>query len=860
MVLWSGVVIHGPEEVIVLFASLPEDLSPHWLQRLHLIEAPEGTVLHSAELSLRGLLPWWAAVLFLLLGGALAFFLYFKETVRLAVSRRVVLGVLRTALIALVLVLLLRPVLLAEFHGYRQRSVVLLIDNTQSMTQADRRVSDRDHLRVAIAKDLVPPTSPIADLSPLEKLSASDLSDPTRLDLVKAVLNNPRLDLLASLRKKGPMHTFLFDQKLVGITLARPEDDWLANLKADGSRTALADAVNEVLVRLAGEPPAGIVIFTDGRDNASKLTLDEAARACRDKGVPLHIYGVGSSEAGILQIKDVKIPRTVFVDEKPEAVDDPVEVPVRFRCRGFKKGTIVLTVKLGDVVVTESFPVREGENLTRLIKVTPKKGKEGERNVQVSLRLSETPAVGDEVQRTVQVKTSRVKVLYLENTPRREYKFIQPVLDRDRRVLLRLCLVEGDPRLAEEPADQESGAMYIDKLPDNFPEPNPRDPDRRPYDLLILGDVPYKAIGEKGANHIRKFVKEGGGLVQIAGRNHAPAEYVNTPLAEVLPVDISRVEFSLTPAVPTTPFRPRLTVEGEQSGMMSLDDKADDNVKLWKEDLWKHATGFYWYYPVKDLKPGATALLVHPEKKTDRAFDQKPMPLAATHYYGKGEVLFLGVDETWRWRDNTGDRLTARFWGQVVAQLGLPHLLGNAKRTQLELERGEAVLGRVGSIKARLLDKEYEPIIRSLVRATLVNLDAADEAGRTRQVLLKRVPGQPGEYRGALPNDAPGRHELRVIEGEGLEAGTLPYRVDLPPRHEMEQAGLAEEVLCAAAATSGGALYREEDLYRLADGVTAKPAAFVQRQEVLLWNPMTLVLFVLLITAEWLLRKFSNLS
>ena len=122
-----------------------------------------------------------------------------------------------------------------------------------------------------------------------------------------------------------------------------------------------------MLVRLAGELPTGIVVVTDGRDNASKLTLDEAARQCRDKGVPLHIYGVGSSEAGVLQMKEVKTPRTVFIDEKVEAVDDPVEIPVRFRCRGFKKGTIVLTVKLGEATVTtETFPVQEGENLTRV--------------------------------------------------------------------------------------------------------------------------------------------------------------------------------------------------------------------------------------------------------------------------------------------------------------------------------------------------------------------------------------------------------------------------------------------------------------------------------------------------------------
>src|SRR5262245_8928617 len=111
-----------------------------WLQRLFLIDAPENTTLQAAELSFRGLIPLWLAGLVLAACAVGIFWLYFQERVRLGVFRRIVLAVLRTAVVAMVLVLLLRPVLLAEFQGERSRSVVLLIDNTQSMQQQDRRV------------------------------------------------------------------------------------------------------------------------------------------------------------------------------------------------------------------------------------------------------------------------------------------------------------------------------------------------------------------------------------------------------------------------------------------------------------------------------------------------------------------------------------------------------------------------------------------------------------------------------------------------------------------------------------------------------------------------------------------------
>jgi hypothetical protein len=435
------------------------------------------------------------------------------------------------------------------------------------------------------------------------------------------------------------------------------------------------------------------------------------------------------------------------------------------------------------------------------------------------------------------------------------------VLDRDRRVLARFFLVEGDPKVAEARPDPVSGSMFLDAIPENFPDASPRDPDRRPYDLLILGDVPPGALGRQGPLAIQKFVKEGGGLVVIAGRQHAPADYLDTPLAEVLPVEFVRKDFKAEADVlRTQTFKPLLTYDGEQSNMLALADRQEDNLRFWKEELWKDAKGFYWHYPVTGLRPGATALLVHPELKTGQKPDEKPMPLVATHYYGKGEVLFLAVDETWRWRHNTGDRLTARFWGQVVAHLGLPHLLGNSQRVQLELERAEAVLGRPGTVKARLLDEKYEPLTVATVPATLVYLDAKEGDRRERPVELKRIKSLPGEYRATLPHDAPGRFELRVDRGASLESAVLPYRVDLPPRHELQIEGMAEAALRGAAQVSGGKFYREEDLDRLVDKVEPRTVSFIQRQEILLWNPLTLLLFVGLVTAEWVLRKFSNLS
>jgi hypothetical protein len=76
----------------------------------------------------------------------------------------------------------------------------------------------------------------------------------------------------------------------------------------------------------------------------------------------------------------------------------------------------------------------------------------------------------------------------------------------------------------------------------------------------------------------------------------------------------------------------------------------------------------------------------------------------------------------------------------------------------------------------------------------------------------------------------------------------------------MEEAGLDEDALRSAALAGGGAFYREEDLHKLADQIAEQKARFSLRQERPLGGTSALLAFVLLITAEWLLRKFSNLS
>ncbi|HEY8503894.1 MAG TPA: hypothetical protein VIL46_04890, partial [Gemmataceae bacterium] len=688
-------------------------------------------------------------------------FLYARETVRMGAARRAALAGVRVAAFSLLGFLLLRPVWVTEVHGERARAVVLLLDNSQSLAQPDPRTGREDRLRVLLAYDRLPPDRPFgqpASQSEVIELPSDLPEAPTRADLVRAVLTNPRLNLLERLARVGPLQTFLFGQRLRAISappspLLGPggQGEWLGAFTATDSRTALADACAELLERDANELPAAVVVVTDGRDNASELPPADLARACAAAGVPLHIYGPGVARVGHAQLRSARIPDTLFVD-------DEVEVPVRWRVRGVREGTIELSLRLSGRTVGEPkrLPVREGDDLRETLTFTPTRGDlaGGERQeLEVVLRRIEGgETFTDTLGKRVLVEDRKVRVLVVEDAPRWEYQYLQRALLRDRRVEADFVLLGGDPRA------MQAGPPYL-----------PGFPEKREaffaYDLLILGDVPASLFGGERLTWLREFVAEGRGLVMIAGPRHAPAEYAaERKLAEVLPVEFGAVQFPIDSGERTQEYRPQRTPAGARSGVLQLADVPEENDRVWEE-----LRGWHWHYPVKRLRPGAVALLTHPREKAGGG----PMPLMASHYYGRGLVMFLATDETWRWRYNEQDRYFNRFWAQVVYRAGYRERRGS-ERTRLSLSEAEHVLGRTGRVYARLFTPDYRPLEAPRVSARLEKRDAKPGEARFQTVTLEAVAGQPGDYVAVLPHDRVGEFTLTV---EGSEAGSLDYRV-----------------------------------------------------------------------------------
>lgn len=783
------------------------------------------------ELAFRGWFPLWLAVLLGVASIGGASWLYLRESGRLTLGWRLTLAGLRLAILSGILFLALRPTIVRQGIERRPRSIALLVDESQSMRTADPRTTAAERWRVGIVRNLVPHDQPIPEGESADGGPVAGLDRLSRTELARLALAHPQLKLLDELARRGPLAPAGFGGRR--LTKDPRDPQWPESIGNDEPRTAIADAVTELIQRDEIDRPAAIVLVTDGRENASGTALDDLARQCDRAGVPLHIYGVGSSSYGALQLRDLAVPETLFVE-------DTVALPIRYRARGFAGGQAEVTVTLnGRVVVEKRLTVTDGDDLRELLTFVPqaKDVQPGKQELTATVRLSANgEVVRDDMTKSVRVVDRKIRVLVADYDPRWDFKFLQRALLRDRRVEAQFFLVNADSTA------MKSGPPFVGSFPQTRLE-------LFAYDLIVLGDIPMSFLAPDQRDMLRDFVAEGGGLIVIAGRRHAPSGFVNTPLADVLPVEITPQTFPGEFASPAA-FQPKLTDAGLRSPLLALADEPAESAKLWKE-----LPPMFWHYPVVRLKPAAEALLVHPEKKTERG---QPMPLLATHAYGKGFVLFQAFDETWRWRYNAADQYFGRFWSQAIYAAGVPRTLGT-KLTQLSLDTPEPLLGRTGKIYARLFSPDLRPLTAERLEARLERLDAsADDPDRIKNVELRAVPGQPGEYLASLPFNRVGKFAFKV--DAGADAASLEYRVGLPADHELAPGGMAEDDLRNLATGSGGTFHREEDLHRLAASIKPQSYDLSIREEILLWNPWTFGLLIALFTLEWVLRKWNGLS
>jgi len=772
--------------------------------------------------------PLWVVALLLFPASVLFAWWSYGGLQRLERGTRIVLGALRWLAIALCLLLVFQPAFETTTYRRTQNQVHVLVDDSASMQRKDRYPDE-------------------AQQQALQNVVGADsIATMNRQQLSRAVLDQPG-GLLEQLKTTHDVRLFRVQRKPAPI---RSFDE----LTARGNRTTLGDALDLHLAAIAGANVDAVVLVSDGRNNGG-LDPVEAARAYGLRGSAIHTVGVGDPEA----------PRNAWIVGPPgpkealreEEVGFDVTLhaeglrgrPARVELQGSRNGGAYQKL----AVANAELPA-DGESMR--VRVFHAFAEAGDWTLKFSLgaQPEESQLDDNEDTRFLRVNDEKIRVLYVEERPRWEYRYVQGCLKRvDPSIEMQAVLFDASPRF---PQEHSKGLAPLKDVPRTEKE-------LLQYHAILIGDVSPERIAptEDGIRRwlemLVKYVEFGGGVGFLFGDGAMPERYRNTPLQDLLPVVLEDPTW-LAQNKPSRDrsFRPVLENALQPHDILLLQRDPAINRRLWEDGL----PGFFVYHPVQRAKPGATVLLRHP---TDgNAYGKRP--IAVVGPYPRGTTFFLATDETWRWRDPYAETYMDAFWRNVVRHLAQTRLQRRADLVELTLDKTQLETGDKVRVQLRVHDDELQPAVASEQTVFL-----RDTKGTTEKRVLRTVPGEPGAYQASFTMNDAGAFAFLYFANQNpadTELAREDVLVKVPDREMADSSQDADTLRSIAEASrgsdTGGRYVFLADANSLAADF-ANRKSFESREDTRTrpaWDTGWSLFAVLLVLGlEWLLRKRARL-
>lgn len=733
---------------------------------------------------------------------------------------------LRLAVISTVLFVLSEVTLIVDRTGLP--FIAVLVDDSASMGLEDRYSDTRDQ---------------DAANSFIKSIGHQRAS---RLGISKGILTGNDGEFLKKLQERHQLRVYRFSETASPIgsieaqSTDQPRDlvDAIQNLEPVGNTTRHAAALRKVLNDFRGSLPTAIVIISDGISSVGDSgRLSKATALAAQKLVPLYTVGVGSVEAmHDLNLYDTLVDEVAFVG-------DPITFNAKLKAFGFNDKSVELTLReksSREPLTTKQLKAADdGQTLPVEITWIPEEAGDYEFILEVTPKSTEVDRTNNSEIRQVSVREGRIRVLLIDSAPRWEYRELKVLLERERTVELHTVLQDADLQYADQDATAQP-------LRGRFPVNRDQ---LFAYDTVIFGDVNLQYLSPSVLENLSDFVSEaGGGLIMIAGPRFNPVSYAETPLETLLPVELESITIPPPEEPIVTPFQPQLTLEGQKSTPIFRFDE-DEKVSL---DIWNGLPGFHWLVETPAIKPGAVVFAEHPT----RLGTERRLPVITMQRFGAGKVIFHATDETWSWRRRVGDLYFGRYWIQAIRYLSRSRLLGQSRSAELKSDRLVYNRGDTVTLRVRFFNEEEIPTGSEPVEV-VVERRGAD----TQTVTLSKIPQAPNSYEAQMRRLPEGTYHAWVARPDFSESPpSADFRVEAPDR-ELKLRGLDQAELVSAARKTGGRYYSIATASSLPDDVPAgRPVPIQSEEPIRLWARWeVLVLFTLLLTAEWLLRKRTRL-
>jgi len=656
----------------------------------------------------------------------------------------------------------------------------------------------------------------------------------TRYDDINTILLDSKNGILSELEENFKIRHYIFSNEASRV-------DSIAHLKPDGRETNFTASLQRVLSDFKGLPLAGILLFSDGGDN-SKDDTRSIAEELGSLDIPLHIVGLGSETLEQeRELLDVTTNRELL-----EGTGAEVEVKVRSWL---------------DEKEPVSFNIYKGENLTFTKDMNlkgngkvdlfsffyePAENDVAEYTVQIATAPNELNVENNSLNMLIDSKKDTVRILYLEGHLRTDFKFIKRVLEDDQVLDFTSVTRTGTGKYYRQ------GIYTVNELRGGFPD---SEEELFGFKAVIFGDIEASYFSIKQLEMVEKFVRNrGGGFLMLGGSNSfAEGDFWNTPIADLLPVELDpKRRMTIQPDFknPVLPeeeqgFKFVPTTAGLENPILKLATNVAQNRSIWDEMPNLFTINYFGA-----VKPGATILA---EKLEDRYGGREP--LLVIQRYGKGRTAALATASTWRWQMllDANDTRHERFWRQFARWLSTD----SPGKVNIDLTEDRFEPGIEIPIRVSVYDSKYDPLIFADVSGILT-----DPFGGIHEIHFIPELTEEGEYLSTFIPQEPGVYTIEVEAQQNGEIIGKHYQSFLsrPSKKEFYNATLKRGFLENLAELNGGMYYEPFEAEDIpANLMTRKTKTSIYRTEYLWDLPLIFLLLVILFSAEWISRRQKGL-
>jgi len=686
-----------------------------------------------------------------------------------------------------------------------------------------------------------------------------------------------RADDLVPADRRPAVQTYGFGRDLFAISA--PD----RGRRADADETWLGRALEQLPSRFGDTLPFAVFVFSDGR-STEREALAATARAYRELGVPIHVVPLGDERiSGDVAVQDIDAPR----DARP-GTRVPVRVTLRSRGLGGERTELRIRSTANpqeDALATLPVTLSGGEQAHELV-IESDRAK-GPLAVEVQALPHEAITANNVVPFEIIARQNKLRVIYMEGSPFPEYRYIHEALEEDPNITVVSMTV--DNMHAERPriyrmADKRRGY------------PATRE-EMLSYDVVMLSDIALGAFTHEQLEWTVELVsKHGGGFAMIGGnRSFGGGDWDQTVWDALIPVDMSErgepdSEFCVHA------FKLDIPPEVINHPIWKIVNDPERN-----REILARMPAYLGSNLIDRVKPAATLLA-----RSDRPLEQanitrarlagKPIPAPRPHpkrpdgspacsvifacqSFGRGRTFSMSPDSTWAWgheiERNWGEgdnRYFRKFWRNVV--FWLTENRASNRRLRVETDKNFYRPGQPIEITARAFDDKLAETAAYHVVARLRN-PADGESLPFDETATNLVPqlGDP-VYRGKLTapqastmleNRSSTVHQLMLdvaaLDGDRVESASsaLLQVIDDPVefRDPRPDPSHLKEL---AQATAGRVIQTPAELAALLAGHPEAAVSEVVTHAPLWDNPLLWLLFLGMLTSEWVLRRLKGLA